>query len=68
LLTGTAITATADSLYVWTHVLSFIVEFGYQYTSFSGNMPIGDLISSPVYYGTARVSFLSGGGGFEVRL
>ena len=49
-------------------MLSFIVEFGYQYTSFSGNMPIGDLISSPVYYGTARVSFLSGGGGFEVRL
>ena len=69
-LRGLYLSANAGVSFKLTHVLSFIVELGYQYTSFSGNMPISDATSppSPIYYGTARVSFLSAGGGLEVRL
>jgi hypothetical protein len=49
---------------------SFIVELGYQYTSFSGNAPLYSDGSgtAPLVHAAARVSALALGGGFELRL
>ena len=51
--------------------LSLIVELGYRYTSFSGDMPLYHALvgtPAPILHGAVRVSYLSAGAGFEVRL
>jgi hypothetical protein len=69
-LPGFTFTAGSGASVKLSGPLSFLVELGYQYTSFSGNAPLyrDATGTAPVLHAAASVSALALGAGFEVRL